>query len=111
MEMIVDLKHVSDEDQLLSILGDKLEFGGMPNNNIGWGMNWNALNDSLRYLDYGSIWGSSTKFSFPFKLTLINYELLATSDPESLIIFKEILETVKDFYKTKRNKIFEYSFS
>ena len=64
---IIDLGEARTSDHVLGTLGRVLQLGG-PDGNIpvttvgagrGWGMNWDALRDSLRCLDTGGIWGTS----------------------------------------------------
>ena len=99
MEIRIDFSGIRNEDQVLYKLGEVFEFGG-PNGNIkvlspiqgnGWGLNWGALNDSLRYLHSGGIWGASKKFTFPLTIIFENTKDLRSQDPESFRILQEIL--------------------
>jgi hypothetical protein len=116
MQVQIDLKHIKSKQDLLRKLGAELELGG-PNGNVpasmdgkGWGMNWDALKDSLTCLDTGGIWGTSKRSDFPLKLVLINYESFAQNSPKDFRILMEILETVIGFY-SRQGKVFEYEFA
>lgn len=74
----IDLNGIKTKEALIEQLGSALELGGPDGNHRfeavnageGWGLNWDALNDSRCYLDSGGIWGTSTKFKFPLTLNL-----------------------------------------
>jgi len=111
----IDLKHVKSKMDLLKEFGDKLELGG-PNGNVpvtgsmrgrGWGLNWDALNDSLCCLDSGGIWGTSKRFEFPLKLVIMNHQVYLRHDPEGFRTLVEILEDVKGSYSASE-MLFEY---
>ena len=80
MLLILDLKKCTTSIQVLKNFGEFFEFGGKGGNiNVkainameGWGINWDALNDSMHYLDKGGIWGNSKIFTFPLHLKVIN---------------------------------------
>ena len=70
--VVVDLSDVASKEALLTTLGAALDLGG-PNGNVpvahskagrGWGMNWDALEDSLRELHNGGIWGTARRIAF-----------------------------------------------
>ena len=115
MQVQIDLKHIVTKQDLLREFGTELELGG-PNGNVpvigpmdgkGWGMNWDALKDSLTCLETGGIWGTSKKFDFPLKLVLINYKQFAQNSPTDFQILSEILETVAGIY-SRAGKVFKY---
>lgn len=115
MLMQINLKDVKAKMDLLREFGDKLELDG-PNGNIpvtgptagrGWGLDWDALKDSLCCLDSGGIWGTSKRFEFPLKLVVMNYEDYRLSNPEDFDILMDILEDVKSIYSAS-GKTFEY---
>src|SRR5688572_7019544 len=102
---VIDLNGVADSAALLYVLGQRFELGGPlanhpvgPNGMTGWGMNWDALADSLRYLDAGGIWGTSTKVPFPLLLRFENVEALSREDPQALGLLQEVLEEAKVSY-------------
>ncbi len=108
-QIIIDLSGVRNQVQILHKLGEIFEFGG-PNGNIsvssptagkGWGLNWDALNDSLRYLDTGGIWGTSKKFEFPLKIVFENSRELQENEKESFKTLKEILEDTIKYHKSE----------
>jgi Barstar (barnase inhibitor) len=98
-QIIIDLTGIKNKEQVLFKLGDFFEFGG-PNGNhsvslkdkSGWGLNWDALNDSLRVLEIGGIWGTSKKFEFPLKIIFDNSHELQESDPATFKTLNDILE-------------------
>jgi len=112
----IDLGGVTDGAALLHRLGERLELGGPAGNHsvdavngmAGWGMNWDALADSLCYLDTGGIWGTSTKVPFPLLLRFENVEALRGESPEMLDLLKEVLERTKAAYG-RSGKNFEYA--
>ncbi len=115
--MIIDLLGTRDEKEVLFKFGESLDLGGPNGNyspdvskpNSGWGMNWNALNDSLSCLDSGGIWGTSKKFEFPLKLVIKNSLDFQKYNSESFKILQEILSDKTDQYKL-RNKEFSFEF-
>ncbi len=66
MNVEIDLLQCESKNEVLLKFGEALRFGGKNGNNSvtgpfagkGGGINWDALNDSLRYLDSGCICGS-----------------------------------------------------
>jgi hypothetical protein len=108
-QVIIDLSGIINKDQLLKKLGEVFEFGG-PGGNIpvsslnagkGWGLNWDALNDSLMYLSIGGIWGTSRKFMFPLIVVFKNSHELQKNEKESFEILREILKDSVSKYKSK----------
>ena len=104
--IVIDLRAVRSEAQLMDALGEALELGG-PNGNVliahssdgkGWGKNWDALLDSLSCLDTGGIWGTSRKLRFPLRLTLKNASAFRRSDKESCSVLLEVLEDARARY-------------
>lgn len=107
MKVIVDLSRLRTKGEILRKFGEVFEFGG-PEGNIppsmltegkGWGINWDAMNDCLRYLEEGGIWGTSKKFSFPLEIEVSNYKEFKDAEPEGFQILKEILD-----HQTKEHK-------
>jgi hypothetical protein len=102
----IDLSGVVTEEQLVGCLGAALELGGpddhgsapSPSSRSGWGRNWNALADSLCYLDSGGIWGTSRRFAFPLILRFTNSQDLRSRNPSSLAILVDILQGVRAKY-------------
>jgi len=115
--IVIDLCRVRSSEQLLDLLGAKLELGGpegnvpvmSPTSGVGWGRNWDALNDSLAYLDSGGIWGTSRKPAFPLRLDFINSSAYKSADPKGYAIFLEILKSARDKYGAEGIS-FEYGF-
>ena len=102
----IDLGAVHSEDELLSCLGEVFEFGG-PNGNVradsrvtgkGWGMNWNAVFDSLSYLDTGGIYGTSRIPKFPLCVKFIGGKKYKASHPASYVILADILAQQQGAY-------------
>lgn len=100
MKIKIDLKGLKTEDAVLHKFGELFEFGG-PNGNIstgatnerkGWGLNWDAFNDSLYLIEEGGIWGTSKQFKFPLEIELSNLEEFKNNDPKSFKILMEILD-------------------
>lgn len=83
MEINIDLQHAKNTEVVLSVFSKKL-FGG-------WGTNWDAFNDCMRYLDVGGIDGHAPKLHFPIKLIIKNYEAFEENDPKNFGILKEIM--------------------
>jgi hypothetical protein len=109
----IDLTGVKTEDQVLNKLGEVFEFGG-PDGNIhvlainagkGWGKNWDALNDSLMYLDSGGIWGISKRFHFPLTVILENTSEIQKHDRESFETLKDIFSKVVEKYNSHNMKM------
>jgi hypothetical protein len=103
----INLSGVGSEDQLFDLLGDVLELGG-PDGNMkvigpldgqGWGKNWNALADSLCYLDSGGIWGNAKKLQFPLKMIFTNFEAFRDQNQLSWKILTEILGDTVEAYQ------------
>ncbi len=110
-QIVIDLSGINNKDQLLHKLGDIFEFGGKTGNfpashesKAGWGMNWDALNDSLDYLATGGIWGTSKKLRFPLKVVFENSDKLQESDKKSFEILKEIFEGHSNKYKAENTE-------
>ena len=104
--VVVDLRGVRSTAQLMDAFGEALELGG-PNGNVqverpsdgmGWGKNWDALLDSLMYLDTGGIWGTSRKLRFPLQLELRNLSEYRAIDQKGFATLMEILENVRERY-------------
>lgn len=113
----IDLGGITTKEALLERLGASLELGGPAGNHRvesplageGWGLNWDALNDSLRELENGGIWGTSTTHSFPLRLKFVNVGLLRKNCAKEFSVLEEILGNVKAYYR-KDGKQFEYEF-
>lgn len=115
--VLIDLGPVRSTDQLMEVLGIALELGG-PNGNVevqrptdgqGWGKNWNALLDSLMYLDTGGIWGTSRRLHFPLQLEFQNSSLYRNTDPQGYAALSEVLESARKQYAVSGLK-FGYAF-
>lgn len=115
--VVIDLHGVRDKEDLLERIGEVLELGGPEGNhptrpdsiNSGWGMNWDALADSLDFLESGGIWNTSVALPFPLHLKFTNARELQLRHPEALRTLVDILEETKAGY-ARRGKAFEYSF-
>ena len=117
MEIIVDLEGLKTKQEVLLKFGEVFEFGG-PDGNVpveainagkGWGINWDAMNDSLSHLEAGGIWGTSKKFMFPLYMKVVNYQDFAKNDPEGFTILEDILKISAERYH-KEHKSFQYTF-
>jgi hypothetical protein len=117
MEIVIDLIDCADKQSVLLKIGEVFMLGG-PNGNAsiqhgfegkGWGINWDALFDSLRELENGGIWGNSPKLQFPLTLICRNYEQFKSNCPNEYEVLVETLEDVKRFYSQSK-KMFEYRF-
>ncbi len=89
----IDLKEIKTKEQLLNKIGESLEFGD-------WGMNWDALNDSLRYLDKGGIFGTSKILDFPMTVNFLSCAELKRDDPQSFSTLNDIF--TETHYKLKK---------
>jgi len=113
--VVIDLSGVMNKEELLVFLGAQLKLGGTNGNHpvkainadAGWGLNWDALADSFRYLGNGGIWGTSPKFKFPLTMRFINSGQLKANDLQSFKIFEGILLDTKNFY-SREGQSFEY---
>ena len=76
----------------------------------GWGMNWDALYDSLKYLNTGGIWGTSHKFCFPLSLELKGSDAYRSADASGFKTLSKILNDVQAFY-SKSGLQFKYTFT
>lgn len=101
----INLHGVTDEAQLLALIGEALQFGGPDGNHrlesgvsAGWGLNWDALADSLCYLDEGGIWGTAPKHPFPLLLRFDGALELANSCPRVIGTLEGILLETKEKY-------------
>lgn len=101
----IDLSEATDGLQLLSAMGEQLCLGGPGGNHPvsavdggGWGCNWNALADSLCYLDSGGIWGTSPVQTLPLLLRLSGTKSVASHCPDALDMLQEILLETKEKY-------------
>lgn len=113
-KIIIDLKNCQNTKQVLMKIGEAFQFGGTKENrsspldsNTGWGLNWNALFDSLIYLESGGIWGTSPKINFPIIVKIINSSLYKKSDIEGFNILIQILNDTKSRY-LEENKQFDF---
>jgi hypothetical protein len=114
----IDLANVRSKAELLAQVGEVLEFGGVgdigqrpsPASDDGWGRNWDALSDSLCYLDTGGIWGTSRQLPFPLTLRFENSAGLRSADPESVRLLTEILgDLVAKYERNEMDFKFEFS--
>jgi hypothetical protein len=116
--VVLDLDQVRSKEQLIDLLGEKLEFGGPGGNHTvtavdagkGWGRNWDALKDSLACLDSGGIWGTSRQFRFPLRIQFANSTKYRKADPEGFETLAEILGEVQGIY-AKDGMRLRYEFS
>lgn len=101
MQVEVDLSDLNTTREVLYKFGEVFEFGG-PNGNVpvvsptqgnGWGLNWDALNDSLFYIESGGIWGTSKKVVLPIEIKIMNCKLFERNDSDGFRILQEILDT------------------
>lgn len=104
--MHIDLQGIHTKEQLLSKIGEVFELGGPDGNipveagsNKGWGMNYDALHDSLGCLEEGGIWGTSKKFTFPLKVTFANAGAYKSEHPEDFKTLIEIFKSVSQKYE------------
>ena len=115
--VVLDLYHVRSKEQLIDLLGEKLELGGPAGNHPvtavdagrGWGRNWDALKDSLAYLDSGGIWGTSRPFRFPLRIRFANSSNYRKADPQGFETLAGILGDVQGIY-AKDGMRFSYEF-
>jgi RNAse (barnase) inhibitor barstar len=112
--IIIDFKDKISKTDILKELGEKLDFAGqseVPNKNLlneqTWGMNWDALNDCLRNLEDGGIWGNSHKWGFPLVLKMKNIAQFKTQHPQEFQTLLEILDDTKQFY-AENDKDFQF---
>jgi hypothetical protein len=118
MEIHIDLLGCADSKSVLLKIGEVLQLGGPDGNHPveavnageGWGVNWDALNDSLSSLDEGGIWGNSKKPEFPLNITFENYDEFSKNDKDGFKILKEICKDTSAKYK-KDNLICEFTFA
>jgi hypothetical protein len=113
----IDLSNVETKQDLLLRFGEVLELGG-PNGNFqikrrgarkGWGVNWDALLDSLCCLDSGGIWGTSKRLEFPLTLVVTNYQRYQELKPKEMQVLREILGHVAAIY-AQHGMSFQYEF-
>jgi RNAse (barnase) inhibitor barstar len=116
-EIIIDLSGIKNKNQILYKLGEVFEFDGSEesvstsssNTRKGWGLNWDALNDSLRYLTTGGIWGTSKKFELPLRVVFKNSRELQESEKESFNTLRKIFEdAAKDYELENKELIVEF---
>ncbi|MFO1519502.1 MAG: barstar family protein [bacterium] len=104
-EVIIDLKACENKQTVLLAFGEAFQFGG-PNGNFpckrgiegGWGVNWDALADSLTCLEEGGIWGTSPKFEMPLRVIIKNGDAYQRNDPEGFETLMEILSGTQFYY-------------
>jgi hypothetical protein len=117
MEVEIDLSGCINKKSVLLKIGEVLEFGG-PDGNVlvtvgdeskGWGMNWDALFDSLGKLENGGIHGKSKIFHFPLRINFLNSEGFTKHQPDQFHILEEILADTKEYY-AKYDKSFSFAF-
>ena len=109
----IDLIGVRSAAELIALLGDELCLGGPSGNHpvegsTGWGMNWDALADSLCYLPDGGIWGTSPRLEFPLHLKFLNSYTFRLADPRGFAIFEEVLSRTQATYSAN-GLLFGYS--
>lgn len=114
----VDLNGLSDSKDVLLKFGEVFEFGG-PDGNIqaskevdgkGWGINWNAFNDCLRYLEDGGIWLTSKKFEMPLEIRVMHSDAFEKHDPTSFKVMQDILSLQqKEYEKLGKRLIVTYA--
>jgi hypothetical protein len=119
MQVTIDLKGLKTKEEVLHTFGEVFQLGGGPEGNIpvaanttgkGWGMNWDALADSMSYLDTGGMWGTSRKFEFPLTITVVNVQDFQENDSRGFSTLEEILDATKEQY-AKKNKILKVNLS
>ncbi len=111
----IDLSGIERSDELLFLLGQGFCLGGIDGNHHvralnsgkGWGLNWDALADSLSCLESGGIWGASPKFKFPLVLKFTGCALFQSADEKGFEILESILRDTKANYDKVGLK-FEY---
>jgi hypothetical protein len=101
MKVVIDLSGLKTKDEVLRKFGEIFEFGGPdgnfpvePEGNAGWGLNWDALTDSLALLPEGGIWGTGKKFPAGTSIEIIHFEEFRKNDPEGYVILQEILSEI-----------------
>ena len=94
MEIKIDLNKITNEQDLLQILGEAL---GYKAENI-WGKNWDAFKDILGYLETGGIYGTNEIISDPITLIFENYHEFKHQMPKDFNILWSILNENKKEY-------------
>lgn len=94
----VSLSGCSAKQDIFVRFGEIFEFGGPNANhlvrkNTGWGMSWDALQDSLREVGNGGIWGTSKRFQFPLHVQI---EHCRRMDSTALDTLKDVLQQAQE---------------
>jgi hypothetical protein len=116
--VVVDLGLPKTKHQLLDLMGEVFQFGG-PDGNFkcdpmkpgkGWGKNWDALADSLCYLDSGGIWSTGRRFKFPLRIEFINSAVYRAADRSGFTRLSSIMRCTGPCYQDN-GLHFEYAFA
>jgi hypothetical protein len=117
MEINIDLNNCEEKEDVLERIGEILKLGG-PKGNFhvesegkekGWGLNWDALSDSLHELEKGGIWGNSPKLQFPLTIVFLNYGEFKSKNPGEFKILEEIFDDINKYYSSIHMN-FQYEF-
>lgn len=103
--LTIDIQGEHSKANVLAAMGEALQLGGPGGNHpvrageeFGWGMNWDALFDSLLYLDSGGIWGTSPVIEFPLELVISGTGAFARHNPDAFAVLKDVLEQTRETY-------------
>lgn len=112
--LTIDIQGKHSKADVLAAMGEALQLGGPGGNHpvrageeFGWGMNWDALFDSLLYLDSGGIWGTSPVIAFPFELVITGVEAFARQNPDAFAVLNDVLEQTRETY-ARSGRVFEF---
>ena len=64
-----------------------------------WGKNWSALNDILRYLEDGGIYGKNEIIALPVTFEVSNWKAFKEAAPDDFQILVDIFESTRNFYE------------
>ena len=114
MEVVIGLDGLVTNQDVLSKFGDVFELGSpngnhLPDHKGGWGLNWDAFEDAMMYVQEGGIWGTSQKFVFTLMITIHGYVDLKRNNPEGFSTLRDTLASVATDY-TGRGLSLEIAF-
>ena len=94
MEIKIDLENSDDETFILEKIGDTLKFADY------YGVNWDAMDECIHFMDEGAGMKEGIKYEFPLQLIFTNFKKFKLKKTDQFKILKDVLDTAVKHYSS-----------